>query len=257
MTIMTDGEIVAALDSGEIVITPLGSRREQIQPCSVDLRLSREVMRYKEKLRGTEMRPTIRLGDSLHNEMESIEIGGAKTAFPLGPGEFALGVTMERVKLPPHILGRVEGRSSIGRAGLFVHITAGFIDPGFDGRITLEFFNGSPRVIEIPFGFRVCQLALQRLARACIRPYGRERGSKYVGETSDGVQPACEERRPTLIAEHLATPNPPEQIEHACHVAGCVGTHARYHYDWHAGRGWYACEKCNMPSEESKRWTTT
>jgi dCTP deaminase len=254
---MTDGEIVAALDSGEITITPIGSRLEQIQPCSVDLRLSREVMRYKTRLRGIDALPTVRLGMSLHDEMEPLEISGAKTAFSLGPNEFALGVTMERVKLPSNILGRVEGRSSIGRVGLFVHITAGFIDPGFDGRITLEFYNGSPRVIEIPFGFRVCQLALQRLGTSCVRPYGKARGSKYVGEASESVQPAREERvRITSISEHLAQANPPETIEHACHVPGCIGTHAKHHYDWHVGRGWYACATCDTPSEESKRWTT-
>lgn len=258
---MTDGEIVAALDSGEITITPIGSRNEQIQPCSVDLRLSREVMKYKHKLRGIDTLPTIRLGESLHNEMEKIDLG-ARPVFPLGPNEFALGVTMERVKLPPHILGRVEGRSSIGRAGLFVHITAGFIDPGFDGRITLEFYNGSPRVIEIPFGFRVCQLALQRLARACERPYGVERGSKYVGRASESVEPAGAEResapeppRVIPLSEHLATANPPDEIDHPCLAPGCGGERAKYVYDWHAGRGHYECTKCGTRSEE-RRWTT-
>jgi dCTP deaminase len=203
---MTDGELVAALDSGEISITPIGSRATQIQPCSIDLRLSREVMKYTYRERESDdsvfkhPQRAVRLGSPQTSDMAPVQVSGAAPFFVLDPGEFALGVTIERVKLPAHILGRVEGRSSIGRTGLFVHITAGFIDPGFDGRITLEFYNGAPRPIEIPFGFRVCQLALQRLALPCVRPYGAARGSKYVGETSDGVQPAC--------AEQPAEPNP-------------------------------------------------
>lgn len=261
MTIMTDGEIVAALDSGEIVITPLGSRVKQIQPCSVDLRLSREVMRYKPRLRGIEAPPKVTLGESLHNEMEPIELSGAAPAFSLAPNEFALGVTMERVKLPAHILGRVEGRSSIGRAGLFVHITAGFIDPGFDGRITLEFYNGSPRTIEIPFGLRICQLALHRLALPCVHPYGASRGSKYVGKASESVQPACEEKEPVLttnpdaeIEALLAQPNPPDSI--ACNCT-CGSTRAEFVYDWDKGERYYRCAQCGTCIyRRSTQWAT-
>lgn len=248
MSIMTDGEIVAALDAGEIVITPIGSRLEQIQPCSVDLRLSREVMVYTQA-----PDERVRLGQRFDQQMENVNVGAA-SHFLLKPGAFALGVTMERVKLPPNILGRVEGRSSIGRAGLFVHITAGFIDPGFDGRITLEFYNGSPRTIEIPFGFRVCQLALQRLAVPCVRPYGKARGSKYVGEASASVQPACEERDET-ITMLLAKKNPPAEIEHYC--VQCGHDRASFHYEWLTGDRYYACAKCNeRVKESSKRWTT-
>lgn len=185
--VMTDGEIVEALDKGEIIITPLGSRAQQIQPCSVDLRLSREILMYSKNT------SIVRLGYDLRSSMEQQEVG--VNVFQLDPGKFALGVTMERIELPPNILGRVEGRSSIGRAGLFVHVTAGFIDPGFNGRVTLELYNGAPVPIEIPFGFRICQLALQRLDRPCERPYGAaSRSSKYVGAYSESVQSAREER---------------------------------------------------------------
>jgi len=243
---MTDGEIVRALESGEISISPLGSRAEQIQPCSVDLRLSREVMRYRDASTYLTSVPNIRLGNAQQNEMEEVNVG-ARPYFTLEPGSFALGVTMERVKLPPHILGRVEGRSSIGRVGLFVHITAGFIDPGFDGRITLEFYNGARRPIEIPFGFRVCQLALQRLSEPCERPYGQERGSKYVGASSDGVQPARREAptpEPRTVGEVArATTNPPERIPVQCHACPYIG--ATYRYDFSSGKAGYACASCD------------
>lgn len=245
---MTDGEIIAALNTGEIEITPIGSRAEQIQPCSVDLRLGREVMRYARVTH-----PNVRLGEPMHRFMEGHDYGVAKF-FKLEPGEFALGVTMERVKLPSNILGRVEGRSSIGRVGLFVHITAGFIDPGFDGRITLEFFNGAPRAVEIPFGFRVCQLALQRLAQPCVRPYGEKRGSKYVGAAAASVEPARAEQpawaTKPRIADLLKSANPPGEIAHEC-VNGCAPLLAQYKYDWRIGRGWYECVTCGTHAEDT------
>jgi dCTP deaminase len=189
---MTDGEITRALAHGELEIDPLENLKMQIQPCSVDLRISDEFSVYRRDYIGR-----VKLGQNLNSAMwlpDDLWFRPEQGIFTLDPGGFALGVTIERVKLPAHILGRVEGRSSIGRMGLFVHITAGFIDPGFEGRITLELYNASPVAIEIPFGHRICQLALTRLAEPCVRPYGTARGSKYVGDAATGLQTAKEEK---------------------------------------------------------------
>lgn len=191
--LLTDGEILDALDAREFAIDGLADRATQVQPCSVDLRIGNVFRKY-------DGRPgAVTLGQSLHARMLLDEVQptheGEPTHYELRPGEFALGATIERVRLPAHVLGRVEGRSSIGRVGLFVHITAGFIDPGFEGQITLEFFNGAPVPVRIPIGHRVCQIAFTRLARPCLRPYGAARGSKYVGTAAEGVVTAGEEKR--------------------------------------------------------------
>jgi dCTP deaminase len=104
------------------------------------------------------------------------------TSYVLDSGEFILGCTNEKIKLSSAVAGRVEGKSSIGRIGLFVHSTAGFIDPGFEGYITLEFFNGSPRPIILRPGMAIAQLAFQTLSSPAKRPYGRERGSHYTDQ---------------------------------------------------------------------------
>ena len=189
---LNDREIREALEAKEIVIDGLADPEKQIQPCSVDLRISGEFLRYDKSIRVVHLgRPPIMREGAL--ETFPIDERHHSQGFRLKPGKFALGCTIEKVKLPSHIMARVEGRSSIGRAGLFVHVTAGFIDPGFEGRITLELFNASPVPIVVPLGYRICQLAFERLSGPCERPYGAARGSKYVGDRAEGVQAAVEE----------------------------------------------------------------
>jgi dCTP deaminase len=104
--------------------------------------------------------------------------------FLLFPGRFALGTTREHVKIPNGLVARVEGKSSIGRIGLCVHATAGYIDPGFEGQITLEFYNMGPATILLKSGFPICQLAFERLTSPANRPYGHlSLKSKYQGQT--------------------------------------------------------------------------
>lgn len=191
MTILNDREILELLDTGRVELSPL-DRDLQIQPCSIDLRVGTDFLAYhKHYPHREDLLGSVTLGrpdDVLYEKRRAVETSSKQLAMPIQPGEFLLGQTVERIKLPNDVLARVEGRSSVGRCGLFVHVTAGFIDPGFEGHITLEFYNASPGIIWIPTNFRICQIALHKLNSFCLRPYGAERGSKYVDNYAAGVQ---------------------------------------------------------------------
>jgi len=102
--------------------------------------------------------------------------------FMLHPQQFVLASTIERVTIPPDLVARLEGRSSLGRLGIVVHATAGYIDPGFEGTITLELSNICIHPIKLYPGMRIAQLSLHELSSAAERPYGAGRGSKYGGQ---------------------------------------------------------------------------
>lgn len=159
--ILSDQDIKARLSSGSVVIEPLEDRELQIQPASVDLRLSSQFRR------------------ATNQELETVPDG---EDFILAPGEFALGATIERLRVPVDLVARVEGRSSVGRLGILVHATAGFIDPGFDGNITLELANLGPTPARLRPGSRICQIVFHEMTSAASRPYGPQRGSKYMGQ---------------------------------------------------------------------------
>jgi dCTP deaminase len=103
-------------------------------------------------------------------------------AFILHPGEFVLGSTLERVRLPEDVAARLEGKSSLGRLGLLTHSTAGFVDPGWNGDLTLELSNVANLPITIYPGMKIGQIAFLRLTSPAEKPYGAERGSKYQGQ---------------------------------------------------------------------------
>ena len=102
--------------------------------------------------------------------------------FVVHPGDFVLGVTLEKVKLPNDIVARVEGRSSLGRLGIIVHSTAGFIDAGFEGTITLEITNINNVPVALYPGMRVCQLAFETMSSPAEVPYGDKKSAKYQGQ---------------------------------------------------------------------------
>lgn len=145
--IASDFDIKRLIQSGDLVISPL--KTENLQPASFDLRVSNSFRRcvFDEKA----------INLSQENNLFGKEL--VEEEFELKPGEFCLASTMEYVKVPKNYAGFVQGRSSIGRLGLFVQ-NAGFIDPGFEGEITLELFNASNRSIIIEKGIRVCQIVL-------------------------------------------------------------------------------------------------
>lgn len=124
------------------------------------------------------------LGDEFSVDGRSVLAGSQ--GFWLMPGMFALAHTVERVEMPATHAARLEGRSSWGRLGLMAHVTAGFIDPGFEGQVTLELFNAGPRPLRLTPGLNapaIAQLSFFELDRECARPYGAERGSHYAGQS--------------------------------------------------------------------------
>ena len=176
--ILSDRDLKARLDAGDIVIDPILDAQLQIQPASIDLRLSDTFIVYS-------------LSDLAcidPRDPESVNKYTRRTRVPDGepfilhPGEFALGSTLEWVKIPPDLVARVEGRSSIGRIAVVVHATAGFIDPGFEGRITLELSNLGRVAVKLYPGMRISQLVFHTMSSPSERPYGPARGSKYFGQ---------------------------------------------------------------------------
>ena len=177
--ILSDRELRARLESGSIVIDPILDPNLQIQPASIDLRLSKTFVVYR-----LPHVPCIDPRDpkTVDGYTETVEIEEGE-AFVLQPGEFALGSTQEIVKVPPDLVARVEGRSSIGRLAVVVHATAGFVDPGFQGRITLELGNLGRCAVKLYPGMRVSQIVFHTMTSPAERPYGSpDRASKYQGQ---------------------------------------------------------------------------
>ncbi len=176
--ILSDRDLQARIESGEIVIDPLDDPNLQIQPASVDLRLSEEFRVYQLPHVGS---LDARNPEAIQKYTKRVEIEEG-AASVLHPGEFALGSTYERVKVPNDLVARVEGRSSIGRLAVVVHATAGFVDPGFEGQITLELSNLGRCAVKLYPGMRISQIVFHTMTSAAARPYGPERGSKYQGQ---------------------------------------------------------------------------
>ncbi|MBM4241595.1 MAG: dCTP deaminase [Euryarchaeota archaeon] len=179
MAILSDKDIKKNLKEGKIVIEPLEDPEMQIQPSSVDLRIGNEFKGFR-----IIHKPYINPMDKsdINSYMESINIE-ENEPFIIHPGEFALATTYETVKLPNDLVARVEGRSSIGRLGITMHVTAGYIDPGFCGKITLELSNVGKMPVAIYPKQRVCQVVFETMTSPSEKPYGHpDRDSKYMGQ---------------------------------------------------------------------------
>jgi len=177
--ILSDRTIRELLACRRVVLEPLEDG--QIQPASVDVRLSTE-FRLINKHRSEVIDP-FRADPSM---TELIEVGEGEP-FILHPSEFVLGSTVERIGLPDDLVARVEGKSSLGRWGLLIHATAGFVDPGFGSeepsQITLELSNASPLPIKLWPGMKIGQISFMKLDQPAERPYGHpDLGSKYQGQ---------------------------------------------------------------------------
>ena len=173
--VLSDRDIRKALQEKRIVVDPLDD--SAIQPASVDLRLGGELRVFRD-YKDLVIDPTREMPD-LTEPVAIDEIN----PFVLHPGEFALGVTLEEVRLPSDIVGRLDGKSSLGRLGLVVHSTAGFVDPGWRGRLTLELSNLANLPINLSLGMRVSQISFMTLTSPAERPYGAKGlGSKYQGQ---------------------------------------------------------------------------
>ena len=173
--ILSDTDLLGRLRDGDLVVEPLDDVDLQVQPASIDVRLGREFLEFQ--------RANI---PCIHpNSEQEVEKYVSETVvdegeeFVLHPGDFVLGTTKERVEVPPDLVAQVEGRSSLGRLAVVVHATAGFIDPGYRGQITLELSNLGTAPVALTPGMRISQLVFTELKSRATRPYGSERGSKY------------------------------------------------------------------------------
>ena len=176
-SVLSDGTIRRLVDEGRIVIDPWDP--ELVQPASVDLRLGDSFRVFH-----NHRTAAIDLRDPPTNLTEEIMVGEGEP-FVIHPGEFVLGRTLEWVELPTDIVSRIEGKSSIGRLGLIVHATAGFVDPGFKGTLTLEITNLTRVPIKLYPGLLIAQLSFMTLDAPAERPYGSaELGSHYQGQTA-------------------------------------------------------------------------
>ena len=173
--ILSDRTIRAELEAGRIVIEPLGEGC--IQPSSVDLHVDRFFRVFRNHTMGH-----IDVKQDLEELTELVEIG-EDDCFMLHPGEFVLGSTLERVALPDDLVARLEGKSSLGRLGLLIHSTAGFVDAGWDGHLTLELSNVANLPIALYHGMRIGQISFFEMSSPVERPYGSpELRSRYQGQ---------------------------------------------------------------------------
>ncbi|WP_042370203.1 dCTP deaminase [Streptacidiphilus neutrinimicus] len=173
--LLSDKDIRNEIESGRVVIDPFDP--EMIQPSSIDVRLDR-LFRVFENHKYPHIDPAVEQPDLTR----LVEPEGDEP-FILHPGEFALASTYEVVTLPNDIASRLEGKSSLGRLGLLTHSTAGFIDPGFSGHVTLELSNVATLPIKLYPGMKIGQLCMFRLTSPAEFPYGSERyGSRYLGQ---------------------------------------------------------------------------
>lgn len=174
--VLSDRTIRQEIAAGRIRIEPFDP--ECVQPASVDVHLDR-VFRVFRNAR----RPYIDVRKPMEDLTELERIEDDDVPFILHPGEFVLGNTVEHLTLPDDIVARVEGKSSLGRLGLLVHATAGYVDPGWRGNLTLELSNVSNLPVTLYYGMRIGQISFLRLSTPAERPYGSPGlGSKYQGQ---------------------------------------------------------------------------
>ncbi|WP_067574750.1 dCTP deaminase [Nocardia sp. NBC_01503] len=173
--LLSDRDIRKEIAEGRLGLDPFDDKL--VQPSSIDVRLD-SMFRVFNNTRYTHIDPAQR-----QDELTTLVEPGVNEPFVLHPGEFVLGSTLEVCTLPDDLAGRLEGKSSLGRLGLLTHSTAGFIDPGFSGHITLELSNVANLPITLWPGMKIGQLCLFRLSSPAENPYGSAAaGSKYQGQ---------------------------------------------------------------------------
>ncbi len=173
--ILSDVSIRKALAEGRVIIEPL--MEGGVQPSSVDLRVDRYFRVFR-----NDTTPFIDPKLAQEDLTELVEVADGN-AFILHPGEFVLGSTLERVALPDDLVARLEGKSSLGRLGLLIHSTAGFVDAGWDGHLTLELSNVANLPIAIYPEMKIGQISFLQMTTAAEHPYGSgAAGSKYQGQ---------------------------------------------------------------------------
>lgn len=172
MTVLSDADIAKKRHYEDLDIEPYDE--SNLQPASYDLTLGNEFVRYDE-----------RINEGQIQTMDTGPIGGETVTghgYMLDPGEFVLGTTVETITLPDNVVGEVKGRSSIGRLGVIPH-TAGWVDPGFNGNVTLEFVNHSGHTVALDAGMRCAQIVFTETKNPSRTPYGQKDDQKYQGQS--------------------------------------------------------------------------
>ncbi len=172
---LSDRSLREALAAGTIGVDPLGDNA--IQPSSIDLRLASQFRIFRNHTRAV-----IDVKEDLNDLTELVEIGDEP--FILHPGEFVLGSTLETVRVPNDLVARIEGKSSLGRLGLLIHSTAGFVDAGWNGQLTLELSNVASLPITLYPHMKIGQISFMQMTTAADQPYGSTQvGSKYQDQS--------------------------------------------------------------------------
>lgn len=197
---LADTDILDRLADGSLTIDPLENPDLQIQPASVDVRLDNKFLTFTHQ----NVRAFNPLEDEPEEFMDEVIIDDDKT-FVVQPGDFVLASTKEWLEIPDDLISFVNGRSTLGRMGLVIHATAGLLDPGWKGNVTLEISNIGNIPVELTPDMRIGQLVFADLLSVCDRPYGEDRGSKYQGQS--GVQSA------RIDHDTDATPSAPPSTE--------------------------------------------
>ncbi len=180
---LSDRDLLSRMEEGDLVVDPLDNPDLQIQPASIDIRLGNEFLKFNPQ-NVTSINP---IEDDPEQFMDEIVIDDDET-FVVHPGDFVLASTVEWVEVPDDLIGFVNGRSTFGRLAIVIHATAGLLDPGWKGNVTLEISNLGQIPVELSPGMRIGQLTFTELKSVCERPYGADRGSKYQNQS--GVQSA-------------------------------------------------------------------
>lgn len=190
--VLSDRSIREAIEKGHIIIRPLGEGC--IQPASVDVHLDRQLLVFRNN-----RIPYIDIRANAERLTEKVVIGD-DDPFMLHPGEFILGSTLEHVEVPADLVARLEGKSSLGRIGLLIHSTAGYVDPGWKGHLTLELSNVSNLPITLYHRMKIGQLSFLSLSTPAEHLYGdKELGSKYQGQKGPTASRIYEDFGPRKI----------------------------------------------------------
>lgn len=176
--ILSDRDVRARLARGDIKIAPEPDPEIQIQPASIDLRLGYDFQTFNY----TQQALIDPADPSSFEQLTNLIHLQESERFIVHPGEFVLATTLEHVEIPDDLVARLEGRSSIGRLGIVIHSTAGYIDPGFKGRITLEISNLGRIAVALYPGMRICQIAFEEMSSPVSESYGVKRTAKYQGQ---------------------------------------------------------------------------
>ncbi len=193
--ILSDRDILRALDEGRIKVDTAPDPATQLGSVSIDFRLGRTFMVF-EHSRYSFIDP--RQPQSIGDAMRTIEVEG-EDPFIMQPGDFALAATVETLELPDDLLGRLEGRSSIARLGITVHSTAAVFEPGWVGTATMELSNLGRMAVALYPGMRICSFSFETVSSPVMTPYRAKQNAKYAGQVTPRASLLAEENRPPPV----------------------------------------------------------